>query len=79
MTSVTGTATANATTSATAEPSTDANCTKYHKVVDGDSCASIEKKYGITAAEVSAPFPHGFPLRFICSQLRPYELIGVVQ
>ena len=47
------TTTATATTaSSTLEPSTDPSCTKYHKVVDGDSCVGIEQEYGITAAEV---------------------------
>jgi hypothetical protein len=41
------------TNSASTEPSTDSSCTKYHKVVDGDDCASIQSQYDITAAEVS--------------------------
>ncbi|KAJ6114750.1 hypothetical protein N7486_000528 [Penicillium sp. IBT 16267x] len=52
-TSVAVTTTAT-TASETAEPSTDPSCTKYHEVVSGDSCVSIEEEYDITAAEFLA-------------------------
>ncbi|KAL6233083.1 hypothetical protein BDW75DRAFT_196167 [Aspergillus navahoensis] len=32
----------------------DANCDKYHKVVSGDQCDTIESQYGITHADFSA-------------------------
>ncbi|TQB68082.1 hypothetical protein MPDQ_004049 [Monascus purpureus] len=51
--SATSTATAT-TASSTLEPNTDPSCTKYHKVVAGDSCVDIEQEYGITAAEFLA-------------------------
>ncbi|RAK98561.1 uncharacterized protein BO80DRAFT_412501 [Aspergillus ibericus CBS 121593] len=51
--SQTGTATTT-TLSGTLEPSTDPQCTKYHKVVEGDNCVSIEAEYDITAAEFLA-------------------------
>ena len=34
-------------------PSTDANCAKYHYVVDGDDCEAIESEYSITKTQVS--------------------------
>ncbi|KAJ5546717.1 hypothetical protein N7494_004302 [Penicillium frequentans] len=52
-TSVTKTSTTT-TASETPEPSTNPSCTKYHKVVDGDSCVSIKEEYDITAAEFLA-------------------------
>ncbi|KAJ5727416.1 hypothetical protein N7493_005236 [Penicillium malachiteum] len=42
------------TISGTVEPSTDPSCTKYHEVVEGDSCVGIEEEYNITAAEFLA-------------------------
>lgn len=49
----TTTQTASSTTPSPLIPSTDANCSKYHYVVDNEDCESIESDYGITAAQVS--------------------------
>ncbi|KAJ6032590.1 hypothetical protein N7540_003322 [Penicillium herquei] len=57
----TSTVTASSTSTAVeVEPSTVADCTEYHLVVDGDDCASIEAQYDITAAEVCTPFQMSF-------------------
>jgi hypothetical protein len=45
-------AAATATVPSPLEPSTNPNCTAYHLVVSGDTCADIEQLYAITADEV---------------------------
>ncbi|KAJ5717637.1 hypothetical protein N7488_003283 [Penicillium malachiteum] len=55
----TATATTTSTSTSTAvevEPSTVADCTKYHIVVDGDDCESIEAEYDITAFNEWNPY-----------------------
>ncbi|EPE06553.1 hypothetical protein F503_02681 [Ophiostoma piceae UAMH 11346] len=49
----TTTGTASAAPSPT-QPGTISSCTKFHKVVSGDTCATIESDAGISAAEFSA-------------------------
>ncbi|SPB45014.1 unnamed protein product [Aspergillus niger] len=33
------------------QPNMTKDCTKFHKVIDGDNCATISKKYGISQAD----------------------------
>ncbi|OJJ46524.1 hypothetical protein ASPZODRAFT_52789, partial [Penicilliopsis zonata CBS 506.65] len=34
-------------------PKTDPDCTKYHRVVQGDTCDGIDRQHGITLAEIT--------------------------
>ncbi|KAL4742975.1 hypothetical protein BDV11DRAFT_166643 [Aspergillus similis] len=47
----TSTTTATITTPSPLMPSTVADCTEFYYVIPGDSCASIQEAYGLTAAE----------------------------
>ncbi|KAK3379624.1 hypothetical protein B0T24DRAFT_675386 [Lasiosphaeria ovina] len=50
--STTHTTSASPTVPLPLEPSTDPQCTTYHHVVTGDTCAALESTYKITAAQV---------------------------
>ncbi|KAJ5720987.1 uncharacterized protein N7483_008921 [Penicillium malachiteum] len=50
--------TSSTSTAVDVEPSTVADCTEYHLVVDGDDCESIEAEYDITAAELNEWNPY---------------------
>ncbi|KAJ5946736.1 hypothetical protein N7454_003575 [Penicillium verhagenii] len=54
----TTTQTASSTTPSPLIPSTDANCAKYHYVVENEDCESVESDYGITAAQFNAWNPY---------------------
>ncbi|KAK0717314.1 hypothetical protein B0T26DRAFT_775514 [Lasiosphaeria miniovina] len=49
--STTHTTSASPTVPSPLEPSTDPQCTTYHYVVTGDTCAALESTYEITAAQ----------------------------
>ncbi|KAJ5719736.1 hypothetical protein N7493_007314 [Penicillium malachiteum] len=54
----TATQTATVTVPSPLIPSTDADCTKYHYVVDDEDCETIESQYGIIAAQFNAWNPY---------------------
>ncbi|KAJ5715266.1 uncharacterized protein N7483_012447 [Penicillium malachiteum] len=58
LSTTTTTQTATVTVPSPLTPSTDADCTKYHYVVDDEDCETIESQYRITAAQFNSWNPY---------------------